>query len=418
MMRGILLFLVAGLALAAGEKLRYDDYRVYRVLPANVDQLQFLNGLARYHSDIRFWKEARAVNMPADIMVSPKMQPTFLEWLQAHSITASVFIENVQYLIDNERPANVVRADFALDDYHTLEEIFAWIDSLVQAYPDYTRRVFGGTTYEGFEFDGIEISYGDGSRVVILEGGMHPRDWAATACMNWFINEILTTNDTDVRDVISQFVFMIYPTSNLDGYNYTWNTDRLWRKNRTPYQNCIGVDLNRNWDFHFAEDGTSEDFCADNYPGPVAFSEYETATFSKTLTGYDSGVLVFYGSFHAYGQMILFPYGVPDEVATNHDELLEMAERARDALAARYGTNYTVGTVQDLLYPASGTSIDWMQGVNGNQYNFAWELRDEGQYGFLLPADQIVPTCQEAFDSLVSILQDVLTNSRKSSRKH
>ena len=32
---------------------------------------------------------------------------------------------------------------------------------------------------------------------------------------------------------------------------YTWNNDRLWRKNRRPGTICDGVDLNRNYNDHW-----------------------------------------------------------------------------------------------------------------------------------------------------------------------
>ncbi|XP_047112071.1 zinc carboxypeptidase-like [Schistocerca piceifrons] len=403
----ILMFLVASLVLVAGEMVRYDGYRVYRLVPAYQDQLEFLRGLVKYHPDIRFWKDARAVNVAADVMVAPKMQNSFMTWLQANSIEAPVLIYNVQELIDNQRREKATREDFALDEYHTIEEIYAWLPSLEEKYPGTARFIELGTAYNGLQL-GLEIKFAEDNRLVMLEGGMHGNEWIATACMNWFINEILTTDDSDVRDVITRVTFNILPSSNPDGYNYTWTTDRLWRKNIQPYQNCTGVDLNLNYDFNFTGFGTSEDFCADNYPGPVPFSEYEAATFSGMLSDNEPGTLLLYGSFHAYGQRIMFPYGVPGNVASNYDELLEMTQRASEALAARYGTTYTVGSVLDLLSPASESSIDWMQGVLGHEYNIAWELRDEGQYGYLLPEDQIVPTCQEAFDSLVSILRDLL----------
>ena len=32
---------------------------------------------------------------------------------------------------------------------------------------------------------------------------------------------------------------------------YTWNGNRLWRKNRRPGSVCDGVDLNRNYNDHW-----------------------------------------------------------------------------------------------------------------------------------------------------------------------
>ena len=42
---------------------------------------------------------------------------------------------------------------------------------------------------------------------------------------------------------------------NLLHTQYTWTNDRLWRKNRqdNPNSTCKGVDLNRNYDDHWAQ---------------------------------------------------------------------------------------------------------------------------------------------------------------------
>jgi carboxypeptidase A1 len=58
---------------------------------------------------------------------------------------------------------------------------------------------------------------------------------------------------------------------------------------------------------------------------------------------------------------------------------------------------------------ATGSSIDWTKSKLNVPYNFVWELRDQGRYGFLLPADQIVPTALETLDSIITILLDVHT---------
>ena len=40
----------------------------------------------------------------------------------------------------------------------------------------------------------------------------------------------------------------------------------------------------------------------------------------------------------------------------------------------------------------SGGSSDWMKGEAGIKYSYLIELRDKGEYGFLLPPDNIIPT--------------------------
>ena len=44
---------------------------------------------------------------------------------------------------------------------------------------------------------------------------------------------------------------------------------------------------------------------------------------------------------------------------------------------------------------ASGNTADWVYETAGVKCSFALELRDKGQYGFLLPADQIQPVKEE-----------------------
>ena len=51
---------------------------------------------------------------------------------------------------------------------------------------------------------------------------------------------------------------------------------------------------------------------------------------------------------------------------------------------------------------------DWCFGA---QHILSWtiELRDTGQYGFVLPADQIVPTAQENFAAILSLCDYVVS---------
>lgn len=57
-----------------------------------------------------------------------------------------------------------------------------------------------------------------------------------------------------------------------------------------------------------------------------------------------------------------------------------------------------------ILDPASGGSIDWTYDI-GIKYSFAFELRDTGKYGFLLPADQIVSTSKETWLAIKYIME-------------
>lgn len=70
--------------------------------------------------------------------------------------------------------------------------------------------------------------------------------------------------------------YYILPVANPDGYEHTFVSDRLWRKNRKKGKNCAGVDLNRNFGYRWGGKGTSMNMCHDTYPGTKPFSEPET----------------------------------------------------------------------------------------------------------------------------------------------
>lgn len=64
------------------------------------------------------------------------------------------------------------------------------------------------------------------------------------------------------------------------------------------------------------------------------------------------------------------------------------------------GTSYTVGPAASTLYPAAGGSDDWAKATAKIKYAYTIELRDNGRYGFVLPASYIQPTALEALAAL------------------
>jgi hypothetical protein len=52
------------------------------------------------------------------------------------------------------------------------------------------------------------------------------------------------------------------------------------------------------------------------------------------------------------------------------------------------------------LYVGSGFLIDWAYSTLGIVHSYLIELRDRGEYGFLLPEDQIFPVAEEVMAGL------------------
>lgn len=67
------------------------------------------------------------------------------------------------------------------------------------------------------------------------------------------------------------------------------------------------------------EQGASTNCSSDTYAGPKPFSEIETASLSEFIKPIGTN-LVGYISFHAYGQMLMVPYGHTEEHLDNYND--------------------------------------------------------------------------------------------------
>ena len=63
------------------------------------------------------------------------------------------------------------------------------------------------------------------------------------------------------------------------------------------------------------------------------------------------------------------------------------------------------------LDSSSGTSRDWAYGVPAIEYVYTIELRDEGEYGFLLPPEQITPTVEETWAAIKAFTLHVIAQA-------
>ena len=117
---------------------------------------------------------------------------------------------------------------------------------------------------------------------------------------------------------------------------------------------------------------------------------------------------IFYNSIHSYSQLVLLPWGYTNTLPDDYDEMLEIAVRGEAALEAVHGKTYDVGCIPCMLYIASGSSTDWAHGEAGIFFTTSMELRDTGAYGFLLPAEQIIPTAEETWAFHTSVIRELM----------
>jgi len=212
-----------------------------------------------------------------------------------------------------------------------------------------------------------------------------------------------TGADPDIKKYVDTFEIYVLPVFNVDGYAYTWTNDRMWRKTRNPNtgSTCIGTDPNRNWAAGWGGVGSSNNPCSETYRGSGAFSATAVKVVSDFLTQINGGTsgdnLKGYIDFHSYSQIWLSPYGFTAALPPDFSEQDTVNRAATAAIRSLYGTSYTFGPIYTAIYPASGGSIDWVYQALGTVHSYSPELRDTGNYGFLLPPVQIIPSGEETW---------------------
>eukprot|EP00211_Chloroparvula_japonica_P006490 CAMPEP_0119119066 /NCGR_PEP_ID=MMETSP1310-20130426/721_1 /TAXON_ID=464262 /ORGANISM="Genus nov. species nov., Strain RCC2339" /LENGTH=424 /DNA_ID=CAMNT_0007108479 /DNA_START=103 /DNA_END=1377 /DNA_ORIENTATION=+ len=368
----------------------------------------------RGEMDLDLWVDAIPRSGEFDIRVSDDAR----EWLEHIGVKVTTKIADVTAVVkaERERLAKRPRADPTdpvawFSDYRTWEEIQEFVTTMAAEYPDLAQVKEIGTTYYGLPIRGLVMS-GEGDPAakpqVVLNGLQHAREWISGATMQYISYSLLsnyTTNST-VREMLDHFTFSIFPVINGDGYNYTWTERRLWRKNLAPAPNgedCKGVDINRNWGYRFDTGGASDRPCSDTYHGPYAFSEPENSAIANYVTNLPNALC--YCDVHAYSQLWMSPWSSRRILPKNYLTQVECAKEATAALASVFGTEFDVGNTYRIIYEASGGSNDYTYGDVDVIYSFAIELRDTGEYGFLLPAEQIIPSGLEFFQAIMAMTE-------------
>ncbi|KAJ3161116.1 hypothetical protein HDU86_007738 [Geranomyces michiganensis] len=319
-----------------------------------------------------------------------------------------VLHDNIQAIVDADqesrlppspilaRQANVTLDWFA--DYHPLDQILEWYQNLAATFPHLVTFIPSiGKTVEGRDIFAVIITGADTPAIqkpqFFLQGLIHAREWISGATVQWISNELVQNYTADPL-LLDSTEFIIVPVANPDGYDFSWTTDRLWRKNRALPS---GVDLNRNFDDHWGQGGSSPDPQSEVYMGPHPASEPETQALATFLLSFSN--LVGAIDFHSYSQLVLRPNGWTDALAP--DDVLN--KQAADGIAARilldHQSQYLSQRCID-LYPTTGSASDFWY-TQRRIYSFTIELRPNlGGEGFLLDRAQIIPTGQEIWSSL------------------
>jgi len=110
-----------------------------------------------------------------------------------------------------------------------------------------------------------------------------------------------------------------------------------------------------------------------------------------------------YLGLHSYSQLLLSPWGYTTDLPVDNDEIEKKSLILTNALQSVYGTQYKYGSSANVLYASSGGAKDWTYGIANILYSWTIELRDTGEFGFLLPTNQIIPSGIETTKAFIAL---------------
>ena len=271
--------------------------------------------------------------------------------------------------------------------------------SLAKKNPQIVKLEVLGHTAQGREIIAVKLTQAakptpDGTRpAVVYSSTQHAREWISTEVnrrlMNYYIDG-WKSGDQEVKRILKNNELWFLLVANPDGYQYTFDHERLWRKNLRDNDGdgqitrADGVDPNRNFPEHFGfdEEGSSAQISSDTYRGPSAASEPETQAMISLL---DRSKAEFQVNYHSFGQWLLYPEGWQTGTPSADDPIYYALSGNRDDPAI---PDFEPGLSSDVLYVTNGETTDF---AHSQQGTLAWtpELGEGDQEGgFVFPDDE------------------------------
>ncbi|XP_013146080.1 PREDICTED: zinc carboxypeptidase-like [Papilio polytes] len=347
-----------------------------------------------------------------EFIVAPHLEDLFNKIVTQENLKTTVVYDDISKIIQSEKSLLRGSKEFSWTAYYDIDDIYKYLTNMSKSYPNLSELIVGGKTYQGRSILGLRINTPSQEctpkPVIFIESGIHAREWIAPATTTYFIKELLTSKDANITALRDQFDWRIFPSVNPDGYHYSYTVDRLWRKTLSRSTNrCFGADPNRNWNYNWGQYSSTHNPCDyQTYAGSRPFSEIETRTLAAYIQSIDN--MMAYISFHSYAAMLLLPYSDSTQHVHNYDDLVKVGKSSLDyGYKVNQDKRYQgPGTAAEILYKASGGSMDWVRHALGTPLVFTYELRGNS---FHWPPSRI----QEQGDEVTQMMLGLVTEANK-----
>lgn len=327
----------------------------------------------------------------------------------------------------NQRLLSEVIESGSIGGFFSSEEIFGIFDALQAKNPRFVKRQVIGQTFEGRKIPAYTLSSSFEAGVnhqkskVLFTGAHHARELLTpTICLKIFLEAVYSLRRKETGEEYWRFnEVIIVPVVNIDSHRAITDSfgtsdweNAKWKRKNMNSEHCpqgqTGVDLNRNYGYHFGEDAEDLDPCAETFRGPTAFSEPETSAI-RDLVEKQGGLISSAMNFHSYGNIWIHPFNYmkatrafPERFSQSVQRFYsDFGEEVAKVSAAMYGN--AIKTVQ---YATDGEASDWMLGEHGI-VAFSPELGSQNPLAqsFFIPKNLINEVIHENFSVIRLFLQ-------------
>ena len=344
------------------------------------------------------WTEHPGPGLPLDIVVTndalPRLRSAGVRWQVLVPDIDAVARAEVARL---QGPVAARPGDW-FAEYRDYRAIATHLHELAEIAPDLATAHGIGSSLDGRTIWALRIGGSAPDAVpMLINGTQHAREWIAAMATTCIADRLVRgyERDPQLREFVDHTELWVVPVVNPDGYQYSWGQDRYWRKNRRDRH---GVDLNRNFAVAWGGDGSSSFKRSEVYRGAYPFSEPETAAL-RDLARRER--IALHIDFHAYGQLVLYPWGHTASPTRDRDRFAAVGDRMASMIFAAHENRYVLMSAVE-LYRASGVMSDWMYG-EANAFSYTIELRPTRGGGFVLPPAEIRPTCDEGLAAVLAL---------------
>lgn len=227
---------------------------------------------------------------------------------------------------DAAPPAALPAIDF--DDYHTQDEIAAYLRAVADARPELVSFHVLGSSYEGSELAYVVIdATGRADAPAIFANGTHHGDEkSATESTLALIDHVLRhPDDPDVAEVLDSYTIYVLPLVNPDGHAH----DTRW--------DVFGRDPNRDYSYPERSDAASFELVEIQL-----VKELQDDVQFRGAVAYHSGI-----------EEVVWPWGFTADAPEHADELAAVSWAACDAM----GFDRCLQAYFD--YPTQGEYVDY-----------------------------------------------------------